>query len=489
MTKNPLRIAIVGAGFTGTVVAIHLLRAIDRPMEILLYDRRGNFGRGLAYSVRNPRHLLNVRVANMSVFDDDPQHFIRWLWQNDTRYGIAPGIPPSGHAFVSRATYGAYVEDVFRQVTGERPGIVIQTIDDVVDLAATTERVALTLASGQMVDVDRAVLCVGNFPPSPPFPIDQPLIDSGRYIADPWDGEAIDRIGPEDRVLIVGTGLTMVDVMVDLVSRGHRGPVHALSRHGLLPHRHELTQTYPPFLDKTALPVSLVALMRRIRQEVRVGADQGYDWRSVMDAIRPIVQELWLGLSNAERRRFLRHLRPYWDVHRHRMAPTIADQIDSWCGSRRLVIGTGRIHGATFEDGQICVVYRRREGGTNESRTADWMINCSGPECDYRRIAHPLIQSLLASELARPDSLSLGLDLTESFELVGRDAQPTNRVYALGPPMRGMLWETTAVPDIRKQCERFARRLAEDVRSNVPSMTNGERSSGENQTNGPHGHP
>lgn len=462
MTENPTRIAVVGAGFTGTVFAVHLLRAIDRPVEIRLYDRCGNFGRGLAYSARNPHHLLNVRVSNMSMFDDDPQHFIRWLWRNEATDGKVSDIPPSGHAFVSRATYGAYVEDVFHSAVREaeaRGGTVIRAEDDVVDLAAAADGLVLRLADGQAVGADRAVLSVGNFPPSPPFPLDPALTESGRYIGDPWEAGAIDRIGPDDSVLIVGTGLTMVDVVLDLAAQGHRGPVHALSRRGLLPHRHELTRPYPSFLDEKAPPASLVQLMRLIRREVRAGAAQGYDWRSVMDAVRPIVAALWRGLSNVERRRFLRHLRPYWEVHRHRLAPSIADRIDAWRAAGRLVVGAGRIDGATFEDGQVRVIRRRRDGGSGEPMAFDWMINCSGPECDYRRIGHPLIQSLLATGLARLDPLSLGLDLTERFELVG----PANRVYALGPPTRGMWWETTAVPDIRKQCARFAGWLAEDI--------------------------
>lgn len=466
MTVKNHRIAVVGAGFTGTMFAVQFLRAIDRPAEIVLFDRRGTFGRGLAYSARNPQHLLNVRVANMSAFDDDPQHFIRWLWENDALYGPSPGVPPSGHAFVSRATYGAYIEDVFRSATdaaGSRRATIIKSVDDVVDLSVSAERVTLALASGKTVEADRAVLCFGNFPPHPPFPLDASLIDSGRFIADPWDEAAIDRIGPRDSVLIVGTGLTMVDVAVDLAGRGHAGPMTALSRHGLLPQRHEQTRSYPPFLDVGELPRSLTGLTARVRREVRAGAAQGYDWRSVMDALRPLVQELWLALPERERRRFLRHLRPYWEIHRHRMAPANADQIAAWQATGRLATHAGRVRGAGFADGKVRLVHRPRDGGRDEALTADWMINCAGPERDYRRIRHPLIQNLLAHGLARPDPLSLGLDLTTHFELVGRDGNAEKRIYALGPPTRGMLWESTAVPDIRRQCAGFAQWLAADI--------------------------
>lgn len=460
------RIAVVGAGFTGTMFAVQLLRMIERPVEIILFDRRGTFGRGLAYSARNPQHLLNVRVSNMSAFDDDPQHFVRWLWQNDALYGAAPSIPPSGHAFVSRATYGAYIEDVFRsavETAGSQRATITSSVDDVIDLGISGDRVTLALVSGKTIEFDRAILCFGNFPPNPPFPLDASLIDSGRFIADPWDEPAIDRIAPHDSVLIIGTGLTMVDVLVDLAARGHTGPIQALSRRGLLPQRHELTRSYTPFLDPRTPETSLVTLIRRVRQAVRTGAAQGYDWRSVMDTLRPMVQDLWLALPEIERQRFLRHLRPYWDIHRHRMAPANADQMAAWQATGRLATHAGRVRNANFADGKVRLGYRPRAGGADDTLTADWMINCAGPECDYRRIRHPLIQNLLAHGLARPDSLSLGLDLTERFELVGRDGIPEKRIFALGPPTRGMLWESTAVPDIRKQCARFARWLAEEL--------------------------
>ncbi|HEY1722037.1 MAG TPA: FAD/NAD(P)-binding protein [Magnetospirillaceae bacterium] len=466
MPGQPVRIAIIGAGFTGTVLAVHLLRTVQAPIKILLFDRRGTFGRGLAYSAHNPRHLLNTRVSNMSVFEDDPHHFIRWLWANDSIYGETPGVPPSGHAFVSRATYGAYVEDVFLsavRAAEDRRIKIVQAVDDVVDLQPAGDSVTLTLADRQTVDVDFAILCFGNFPPNPPFPIDATLYDSGRCIIDPWNENAIGRIGQHDSVVIVGTGLTMVDVAIDLDARGHAGPIHALSRHGLLPLRHELTRSYPLFLDKESLPLSIATLMKRVRREIRRAAAFEYDWRCAMDALRPIIQDIWITMPEAERRRFLRHLRPYWDIHRHRMAPSIADQIENWRRSSRLTIEAGRILGATFDDGQVHVAYRPRNCADRVTAAADWMINCAGPEYDYRRVDHPLVQSLFASDIARADSLALGLDLSPRSALIDADGKASRRLFALGPPTRGLLWESTAVPDIRKQCARFARQLGEDI--------------------------
>ena len=470
MTDQAFRVAIVGAGFTGTMLAVQLLRHVTRPLEITLIDNRGSFGRGLAYSARNPRHVLNVRVANMSAFDDDPQHFIKWLWANDTIYGESPGVPPSGHAFVSRATYGAYIEDVLREATrgaGSRAKV-IQTVSEVLGAAAGTQGTRLALSDGRAVNADRVILCVGNFPPAPRSRIDGPLAESNRYIADPWDEEAIDHVGPDDRVLVIGSGLTMVDMVIDLVARGHRGTIRAVSRHGLLPHAHEQTQSYPPFLERDRLPGDLLLMMQRIRGQMRLARAEKRDWRSVMDTMRPVVQALWQALSESDRKRFLRHLRPYWDIHRHRMAPQIAQEIASLRATGRLTVTAGRILEIGLDGDEVQLAYRSREDGHRQNMVADWIVNCSGPETDYSRIRHPLIQSLLASGQARPDKLALGLDLTDGFQLIGKTGLPTPNLYALGPPARGLLWESTAVPDIRKQCAHFAESLAASL-ADTPS--------------------
>ncbi|HUB15337.1 MAG TPA: FAD/NAD(P)-binding protein [Acetobacteraceae bacterium] len=456
------RIGIVGAGFSGTMLAVHLLHELRAPADIFLFDRAGAFGRGLAYSTRNPQHLLNARVANMSAFNDDPQHFIRWLWADDDALGYSLSVPPTGHAFVSRATYGAYLADVLREASGEsRHGAALHRLaSDVVGLRREGDGLRLDCADGPAMAVDQAVLCVGNFPRVAPFEPAALLNASPRFIADPWDDTAFARIGPDDAVVLVGTGLTMVDVAIDLVSRGHRAPLRAFSQRGLTPAVHQQTRTYPVFFDRRRLPASVLQQLRLVRREVQRGAAAGYDWRSVLDAIRPLVQDLWRVLPLAERRRFLRHLRPYWDVHRHRMAPDNANQLAKLSRAGRLVTTAARTDTVIVEEEQIILALKPRGGSDRFIWRADWLVNCSGPECDYRRIDHPLIRCLLDSALARPDPLNLGLDVGADFAVVAADGQPSPVLYALGPPTRGALWEITAVPDIRAQCATLAAALA-----------------------------
>jgi uncharacterized NAD(P)/FAD-binding protein YdhS len=162
---------------------------------------------------------------------------------------------------------------------------------------------------------------------------------------------------------------------------------------------------------------------------------------------------LWKGLSEPERRRFLRHLRPWWDVHRHRIAPPVADRIDRMRESGRLEIEAARI---VSVEGEWVTLARR--GGGEIRRRFDAVVNCTGPEGDIGRIADPLIRSLLASGRAKADSLGLGFEVDDDSRLVGSAPSPV--LYALGPLTKGMFWEIVAVPDIRGQAARVAEAVA-----------------------------
>jgi uncharacterized NAD(P)/FAD-binding protein YdhS len=456
-----MRIGIVGGGFSGCMLAVHLLRGAREPIEIVLVERRGAVGRGVAYSAQNPHHLLNVRVANMSAFQDDPSHFLRWLWAKDFGESPAVSIPPSGHAFVSRGIYGAYIADVLNEAVEASRGAASLTMVPraAVGLARDALGLHLGLDDGSAIRLDRAVLCVGNFPPAPTVGLDPSITDDPRYVRDPWDADAFARIRPQDDVLIVGTGLTMVDFAVLLDEAGHRGAKIALSRRGLSPARHEQTRTWPRFLDADCLPTRIADLFGRVRAEAAKADAAGYDWRSVVDSLRPLTQGLWRALPLDERRRFLRHVRPYWEVHRHRLAPAVADRIQALRASGNLSVNAGRIVAVEDAGGRLKVRIRPRRGEGTVSFTVDRIVNCSGPEADYGHIQDPFVRDLLERGLVRPDPCRLGLDVGDDFALVDARGEADRGLFALGPPTKAALWEITAVPDIRRQCEDLARTL------------------------------
>ncbi|TWA67438.1 putative NAD(P)/FAD-binding protein YdhS [Azospirillum baldaniorum] len=467
------RIAIIGAGFTGSVLAAHLMRRADEPTSLHLIERTPSVGAGLAYSTPNAAHLLNVRAYNMSAYPDDPRHFLRWLWAQDG--GVlddkAGAVPPSGHAFVSRARYGAYIQDVLREAMAAAPRHVSLTVSqaEAVDIASDARGTRLRLGNGTSLSVDTAVLCVGNFAPSPP-PVPAPEVyASSRYVASPWDWPALATIAPDAPVLILGTGLTMVDTVLSLEDQGHRGPIVALSRRGLLPQTHEETRPFKSFIHPQVMPRTVLDVMIALKADVRRARETGFDWRSAFDALRPYHHLIWSHLPTEERRRFLRHVRPYWEVHRHRIAPEVAARIAALRANGRLTIRAGRLQTLSLvPNGVEATVRARGAEGTVWTRTVGAIVNATGTECDFSRIAHPLVKALLTRGLARPDPLRLGLDVTVDGALIGEDGQASDRLFALGPVSRPPFWEMTAVPELRNQCAQAARHIAGLRRSTYP---------------------
>lgn len=462
-----MRIVIVGAGFTGTQLTIEALRRASPGSEVVLVERSGRFGPGLAYSTTHAKHLLNVRASNMSAFESDPSHFLRWLWANDLPEHPAAFVPPSGHAFVARGIYGLYLAETLQEAERHAaPEVRLERLPCAADaLAEFSAGVTVRLDDGTTLCADVAVIATGNHQPAWPAADSLGAVPQERMIADPWDRSRLAQIGPDESILVLGTGLTMIDIVAGFSAHGHRGPIRAISRRGLLPQVHEATRSWPPFLKPSNGPATIASYVRRVRAEVRTAAAAEINWRSVIDALRPYTQELWRQLPEAERRRFLRHVRPWWEIHRHRMAPQIADLVQQRRAADTLTVEAGRILRWCAAPGGVAAEIRLK--GASERivrREAAYVINGSGPCLDHRLVRDPLIRGLLDSGLARRDRLALGLDVTTDLALVRRDGGASRRVFALGPPTRGEFWEITAVPDIRKQNRAFAERIFGPVR-------------------------
>jgi uncharacterized NAD(P)/FAD-binding protein YdhS len=283
------------------------------------------------------------------------------------------------------------------------------------------------------------------------------LYASPHYIRSPWLEGALERVGPRDDVLLVGTGLTMVDTVLSLVERGHQGRIHALSRHGLLPHVHRpaAARTFVELQE----PPRVRSLLRTLRQEVRL-AREDVDWRGVMDALRPHTVSLWRNLPEPERRRFLRHLRSFWEVHRHRMAPAVGEVLDRLRRADLLSIHAARVRSFRLVDTGVEVRFRRRGLAREDTLRVQRVINCTGPDGTIAR-AHPLLRGLLEGGLVRADALGLGLATDPGGALLDAEGEPSSALFTLGPLRRGELWETTAIPEIRVQALALARRLLE----------------------------
>jgi len=457
--KRP--IAVIGAGFSGTIAALHLLRQVPADQPVLLCERAAEFARGLAYATGDTEHLLNVRATNMSALADAPSHFADWLEKR------AATSPHGQHAtaaglFASRGLYGQYLRSLLDSALRETAGhaqLRLMPDDAIAATALPAGGFALRFAGGTTLDVAGIVLAVGNIAPE-----ENP---SPRICANPWGAKAANPLTGDQPVLIVGTGLTMVDLVLSLRRRGFAGRIIALSRSGLLPHRHAPAPPWPTPVLTDDERQSVRRLMQRIRREVRAAAAQGIDWRAVIDSLRPLTAGIWGGLPAAERGRFLRHARRAWDVHRHRMAPPHADLIADMQRNGSLQIIAGRVTEIDSDGALAHVRYRPRGAATEQTLAVQRVIlaNGLGP---IARTRDQLIAGLVASGLARVDSHGLGLEVTETLHVVGANGTPAERIWALGPIVRGMFWECTAVPDIRVQASHMAANVAAALRADAP---------------------
>ena len=459
MTDRCRRIAIIGAGFSGTTLAIQLLRRVTTPTEILLIDRSGVFGLGLAYSTTNRDHLLNVHAGRMSLFPDEPDHFLSWLKLTNHP---AANDADLAHAFLPRADYGKYLQDSLAAAVKAAPlNVRIELITgEVATLDSGEHHTAIGLSDGRTLIADQAVLCLGNPIPYLPARYDDTASLAGRVVDDPWTTDALQRIRPDDQVALIGSGLTMIDIVIDLAGRGHRGTLHAVSRHGLLPNAHAASHAYT--IDAFDIPGTIRGQLRWMRAHVAKAAGAGIDWRAVIDAVRPHIQLFWRALSKPERKRFLRHCRAYWDVHRHRTAPAVAARIDALRTSGQLTVTAGRIAKIECTADKIALSIAPRGEASERTLDVDWILNCTGPTSHYAKGPDRLVRDLLDSGTIRLDGLGLGFDIAPDGKAITKEGPPSSRLYALGPPTRGVLWEITAVPDIRIQCAALAENLATD---------------------------
>jgi len=434
VTSSSDQIVIIGGGFSGAMAAARLA---ERGVASTLIDAGGDFGLGVAYSTPFDGHLLNVRSNRMSAVEGRPDDFVDWLGRHHPDRADAESFAP-------RRLYGLYVQDRLARVEATRPG----RITRVQGRAGAIEGTTVVLNDGRGISGRAIVLATGN--PAPRTASDK----GARVISDPWAAGALDGIGAEDRVAIIGTGLTMVDMAIWLNARGWRGPLFALSRRGLAPRAHANQPESPAAVDADLMQGPASRRLAAARRATRDG-----DWRPLMEGLRPRTGALWQAADLKTRARWVRHLRPFWDVHRHRIAPAIAADIHALADAGRLTTVAGRVVSLDATDQGVILHWRAKGTGGTDTATADWLIDCTGPGHDPAR--DPLTGPLISTGRARLDPLRLGLELDDSGRVLTADGTPDPTLLVLGPPARATFWETVAVPDIRKRIEVLTGTLAE----------------------------
>ncbi|GII58778.1 hypothetical protein Pth03_71670 [Planotetraspora thailandica] len=446
-------VVIVGGGASGTLTVVHLLRrleAVQAAARIVLVDKHGRHGAGQAYSTTDPRHLLNACADKMSAFPDDPGHLPAWARAN--------GLDVSGSDFLSRAVYGRYLRDVLDAAERRAwPAVRVARLTAAVSAVGRPDpggRVRVRLSDGRDIDADAVVLATGN---SAPSALPRPAEAAGRYVADPWAPGALARIGDGSPVLVVGTGLTMVDISLTVTRAHPDAVVHAISRHGMLPRGHRCPPSPPAWMPVADDVTGLSRLLRAVRAAID---EHDGDWRSVVDGLRPHVPRIWSRLSAPDRRRFLGLAARYWEVHRHRIPPETATRIGELRAAGRLTVLPGTLVRATATDDALIAQVADGSGSTRDLRVG-WLVNGTGPSSDVTR--DPFLATLFAAGVARPDELRMGLDADDDGMVLDADGRPNDKIFTLGPPLRGKRYETTAVPEIRAQAVALAPRIAEAI--------------------------
>ncbi len=454
-------IAIVGAGFCGVATAVNLARLPwPNGVRIVLIERAPRFARGVAYSTDHPLHLLNVPAGRMGALADDEGHFLRWLRRSD------PSV--TGDAFIPRRRYGDYLEWLLTDIGDHlNANVTIERrAGDVIDARVDGSRATLTLRDGATIDADRVVLALGNLPPRDPIPT-APVDSDARYVRDPWAPNALAHIPKSNQpILLVGSGLTMVDVVLALRDAGHTGNFIAVSRHGMLPHSHRDWPAKPPVVDPPRAlddwDGSVRALVRMVRDASRAASRAGLDWRDVVNGLRPITTQLWHRMSWRERERFVRHIRPFWETHRHRMSTRVAEEVNHLIARRELSIVAGRVAEVMPGANSIAVDVKRRGAATIERFDVGAIVNCTGPG-DFARSNDPLVSALRRGGSLEGDAFGLGITTDHDGALLNHDGRPSSVLFTLGSPRRLMEWESTAVPELRVQADRLSRRLRESL--------------------------
>ena len=447
VSEHTFDVAVIGAGASGTLLASQYHKRAVPGARLALIDAAARPGRGVAYETPFLANVLNGPAGNMSAFPDDKLHFVRW---------IAKRLPYADEStFAPRTVYGDYLEEILAEslqgdsvqlVKARATGLYLQGGFWIVPLH-----------DGRTIAARAIVLAIGNaLIPADPLNVSR---ITPYYRGTPWGADAVRGLADDASVLLIGTGLTTVDVALSLRETGHRGPLYAVSRHGKL-YQHHRPYTPKP-LD--ALPSEFLSprgAFRWVRSAIGTQQAAGGDWRAVIDSLRPHIPQIWHGWTLRQRASFLRHIRNLWDIHRHRMAPEVFTQLTGLLDDGTLTIYAGRLLTAETDGLQARVTIRAAHSEDVISVLADRVINCTGPSRNYTTTDIPPIAGMREQGLLRPDPLKLGIESDAEGRLIAADGSIVHDIYTIGPLRIPSLFESIAMPEIRVQAEKLATVLA-----------------------------
>lgn len=448
----PLKIAIIGGGFAGTALAHACYSLTSTPLDISLFEKSGDFGTGKAYCTPFAHHLLNVRAMDMSAYEAHPKDFVEWLSTNKKL--INDDTLSLDEQFVPRHWYGLYLKNLLHHIQKDRHSDVRLNLEpkEVIDIIPRGNQLSIVLSDQEQKIVDKVILALGN---NPPAHFSFPISDI-NVLHNPWDYEAPLNVAKNDNVCIVGTGLSMIDAVLTLHHAQHRGLIYAVSRHGLLPLPHANRPVDPNIsLSFHQIPSSLREITHYLRDMSDQHTETGGDWRTIINSLRHHIPKLWMQSTLADRKCFLRHVLPYWNIHRHRVHDKISQLLTELRHHGQLKIIAGKMVEARSDK----TIIQLRHSQQMKEIHIQWLINCMGPNLNFASKAQGLIKKLQERGLASFDALQLGLSVSSEGALQLANGEISSKLYAVGSLRKGMSWEVGAVPEIRKQCFDLARHM------------------------------
>jgi uncharacterized NAD(P)/FAD-binding protein YdhS len=461
--QDDCSIVIIGAGASGTLTAVQLLRRLNVPAKIYLVEKNKEaWHRGAAYSSRLLYEPLNVVAGKMSALEDEPDHFLKWaLIHKD----------PALHAdqYVSRRWYGDYLTHICAESMAQSPHVNVIKKDAIALEfwpGNAKSRHSIKLSNGEVIQADYAVLATGNEAPNHIFSGTEIEMLSGAYMSNPWHQHLKD-LHPKEDVLILGTGLTMVDFAVSLYRQKHTGTIYCFSRNGYLPLPHQVAVPYTlrsDFFHKT-----LHQIFSAIRSDVKKASGHHIPWQSVMDAWRPHIATIWQSLTIEDRNLFLNRLRLFWEIHRHRMPSESHTAIQEMIDQQKLHLLRGRYLSVTMDKGNCLFTFRPKNQPNTCTIRVQRIINCTGPSAAISESSNPLFQQMFKHGFLTIDKLQLGIATCAEGEILTASGNTIPRCFSIGPLRRAHEWETTAVFDIRKQAASLAYSIAKPVNQGILS--------------------
>ncbi len=447
-------IAIIGGGWSGILTAIQLLKK-SKNISIKIINSGQPIGLGVAYRTTDTSHLLNVPAGKMSAFTNNPKHFTDWLIKN-------------GHStdeiekhFFPRLLYGKYILEFVDKI---KQNSQVKFIDArAVDIQKESLNYSIQLNNGNSINADKIVLALGNFLPSTPKSATLNFFESPYYFKNPWNADYLKNISISKDILLIGTGLTMVDCVLSLKKAGVTGKLYVVSPRGYTPASHSKAEIYPDFYSELK-GKTLLEIFQIVREHLKIAESKKNSWIGVVDSLRPHAQDLWIALSKKDKQQFVSHIRHIWGVARHRLPFTTHKELMDLKTKSQLEIIGGRIIDIQESNGIVSSSIQLRGSSKKRNLSVSRVINCTGPQSNYKELKEAFIQNLLAKKIIISNELKMGIETDINAKVLQEDGKTSTDIYAIGSLLRGILWETTAVPEISKQAEQIAKQIVDSIK-------------------------